>query len=93
MVDRKKIESLNNTLEEIETLLGENSYICGNGLTIADFCLAVITSTLEVVNYDLLKYPRTVVHLNQCKESIRGWNEVTFNQKFYAMSCLMSYVY
>lgn len=74
--DPQKVESLNKTLEKTESFFDENFYLCGNSLTIVDFCLAVITSTLEMVDHDLTNYPKTIFHLTKCKECIRGWDEV-----------------
>lgn len=72
----EKIEKVNEALEKVEEYLGEHEFICGGAPTIADFCIAVITSTLEVVNHDMSNFPKIMSHLRICMELIRGWDEV-----------------
>lgn len=58
-VPQEKIDNVKDGYSHLENFLGDNLYITGNTLTIADFCCAATASSLPAVaNIDLKPYPK-----------------------------------
>ncbi|EDV95927.1 glutathione S-transferase 1 [Drosophila grimshawi] len=58
-VPQEKIDNVREGYEHLEKFIGDNLYVTGNSLTIADFCCAATMSSLvAVLDVDAVKYPK-----------------------------------
>lgn len=73
--DPEKMAKVDEVLGYVELFL-KDGYIAGSELTIADFSMAAILSTIEACNYDLSKFPKTTQYLAKCKSTMKGWDEL-----------------
>ncbi|XP_036330481.1 glutathione S-transferase 1 isoform X1 [Rhagoletis pomonella] len=65
-----KIAYIQKTYEILEEMLKEHPYVCGDDLTIADFCcVATITSVDEVAPIDEFKFPKLRAWLKRLSET------------------------
>lgn len=63
-VPQEKIDNVKDGYTHLENFLGENIYVTGNTLTIADFCCAATASSLPAVaKIDLKPYPKVTAWL------------------------------
>ncbi|CAG2108092.1 unnamed protein product [Medioppia subpectinata] len=53
----EKVIAYKNLLKQLDQLIGDNKYLVGDHLTIADIAVLVTSSMLLMVNYDLTDYP------------------------------------
>ena len=64
-----KIAYIQKTYEILENFLKEQPYLCGDRLTVADFCcVATITSVNEVAPIDEFKFPKTLAWIKRLSE-------------------------
>ncbi|XP_030378077.1 glutathione S-transferase 1 [Scaptodrosophila lebanonensis] len=64
-----KIAYIQKCYEILENFLKDQSYLCGNELTIADFCcVATITSVNDVAPIDEFKFPKLLAWLQRLAE-------------------------
>jgi len=73
-LDPTKVDKLNDTLGFVELYL-KDGYIAGSELSIADFSMAAVLSTIETC-HDLSKFPGIVAYLEKCKVEMSGWEEL-----------------
>jgi glutathione S-transferase len=75
-VDPAKLEKLNETLGFVENHhLMDGGYIAGSQLTIADFSMAAVLSTIQAL-HDISKFPKIVAYVEKCKGVMKGWDEL-----------------
>ncbi|KAH8291011.1 hypothetical protein KR054_007783, partial [Drosophila jambulina] len=68
-IPREKADNIRDGYGHLETFLGENPYINGDTLTVADFCCAATASSLPAfVEIDAEKYPRVTAWLKRLQE-------------------------
>ncbi|XP_002023858.2 glutathione S-transferase D7 [Drosophila persimilis] len=70
----KKIE---NGFELLNTFLEDQEYVAGSNLTIADISILATISTIEVVDFDLKKYPNVARWYANAKKVTPGWDETS----------------
>jgi len=73
-LDPAKLDKLNDVLGFAELYL-KDGFIAGSQLTIADFSMAAVLSTIQTC-HDLSKFPKIVAYLEKCKEMMEGWEEL-----------------
>lgn len=73
--DPEKMAKVDDVLAYVELFL-KDGYIAGSELTIADFSMAAILSTIESCEYDMSKFTKTSEYLEKCKTTMKGWDEV-----------------
>jgi len=74
--DEEKAKKLDEALELTEGFLGDNNYIAGNNITIADFAVIASLTTIESVGHDLSKFPKVQAYIERCKNEIDGFTEL-----------------
>jgi len=74
-VDPAKIEKLNEVLGFVEAHLKDGGFIAGSKLTIADFSMATVLSTIEAC-HDISKFSKIMAYLEKCKGVMKGWEEL-----------------
>ncbi|XP_033236577.1 glutathione S-transferase T2-like [Drosophila pseudoobscura] len=70
----KKIE---NGFQLLNTFLEDQEYVAGSQLTIADISILATISTIEVVDFDLKKYPNVDKWYANAKKVTPGWDETS----------------
>ncbi|XP_022208432.2 glutathione S-transferase D5-like [Drosophila obscura] len=68
----KKVET---GFELLNTFLEGQDYVAGSQLTIADISILATISTIEVVDFDLKKYPNVARWYANAKKVTPGWEE------------------
>uniref|UniRef100_A0A182QFG8 glutathione transferase n=1 Tax=Anopheles farauti TaxID=69004 RepID=A0A182QFG8_9DIPT len=63
----EKLEKLEEALHLLDGFLTNNPYAAGPNVTLADYSLVATVSTLEVIEYDLSKYPAVAAWYEGCK--------------------------
>jgi len=53
----EKVTTFNNYLKIVDQLIGNNKYLTGNTLTLADLSMVATMHILDYIGYDLTKYP------------------------------------
>jgi len=66
--DETKLEALKKSLTIVETCLGDNKYMAGDQLTLADFSYAASIGTFEIIELSLADWPKLSAWLNRMKE-------------------------
>jgi len=74
-LDQTKVQKVDDTFAILEIFLKDGGFIAGNHLTIADFSMAAVLSTIETC-HDISKFPKVVAYLEKCKGMMKGWNEL-----------------
>jgi len=74
-LDSAKVEKLDAALGHTERFL-KDGFIAGSNLTIADFSMAAILSTVAAFNHDMSKFPKVTAYLDKCKSTMKGWEEL-----------------
>jgi len=74
-LDQAKVQKVDDTFAFLEIYLKDGGFVAGNKLTIADFSMAAVVSTIETC-HDISKFPKVVAYLEKCKEVMKGWNEL-----------------
>ncbi|KAM8710691.1 hypothetical protein ACLKA7_017331 [Drosophila subpalustris] len=68
-VPQEKIDNVRDGYDHLETFLGDNPYVTGDTLTIADFCCAATASSLPAfLEIDPEKYPKITAWLARLAE-------------------------
>ncbi|KAH8407568.1 hypothetical protein KR222_007009, partial [Zaprionus bogoriensis] len=68
-VERSKIDAVSEAYDLLETFLGDNDYMAGPELSIADFCIGTSVCSLMVfLDLDAGKYPKLAAWLQRLKE-------------------------
>lgn len=73
--DPEKMAKVDEVLGYVELFL-KDGYIAGSELTIADFSMAAVLSTIEACDYDMSKFAKTTEYLAKCKSTMKGWDEL-----------------
>lgn len=74
-MDPAKLEKLNEALGHVENFL-KDGFIAGSELTIADFSMAVILSTIEATGHDFSDFPEITGYLERCASTMKGWEDI-----------------
>lgn len=75
--DEEKFKKLEEAFEFLEVYLGKTTYVAGDKLTVADFCiLATITTMKVAAEIDFSKYPNIERWYAQLSEEVSGHDEV-----------------
>ncbi|XP_049278256.1 glutathione S-transferase 1-like [Anopheles funestus] len=72
----EKLEKLEEALSLLNGFLTTNPYAAGPNMTLADYSLVATVSSLEVVQYDLSKYPAIAAWYEACKATIVDYQEI-----------------
>jgi len=73
-VEQAKLDKLNDVLGFAELYL-KDGFIAGSQLTIADFSMAAVLSTIQTC-HDISKFPKILAYLEKCKGLMKGWEEL-----------------
>ncbi|XP_044249125.1 glutathione S-transferase 1 [Drosophila takahashii] len=66
VVPKEKVDSIKDAYGHLETFLGDNPYLTGSNITLADFCCAATASALAaVLELDQQKYPKVAAWLKR----------------------------
>ncbi|KAM8712808.1 hypothetical protein ACLKA7_013180 [Drosophila subpalustris] len=69
VIEQSKIDAIADVYDVVETLLGDNEYIAGTDLTIADFSfVTTICSLMVFLEADSSKYPKIVAWLERLRQ-------------------------
>ncbi|XP_017077585.1 glutathione S-transferase 1 [Drosophila eugracilis] len=69
VVPKEKVDNIKDAYGHLETFLGENRYLKGSSLTVADFCCGATASSLAaVLELDQEKYPKVAAWLERLTE-------------------------
>lgn len=71
--DAEKKGKLESALGFLDTFLDGQAYAAGDNLTLADISLVATISTIEVVGFELTKYPNILTWYAKCKATIPGY--------------------
>ncbi|CAG2170514.1 unnamed protein product [Oppiella nova] len=66
----------NDTIKLLDQLIGNNKYVTGSGLTIADLSLLATTSLLIIFDMDLSPYPNFKTWLTGLSEELPYYDEI-----------------
>ncbi|BFF92708.1 glutathione S-transferase D4-like [Drosophila madeirensis] len=64
-----------NALELLNTFLEGQKYVAGSQLTIADISILATIATIELVDFDLAKYPNVAKWYANAKKVTPGWED------------------
>lgn len=73
-VDPENVKKLEEKVQLLETIMGENDFIAGSHLTIADFAIVTSMSTAEMFGFDLSPFPKIAKWYEVMKEG-PGWEQ------------------
>lgn len=71
-LDPEKVDRIDEALGHVDRFL-QDGFIAGSELSIADFSMAVILSTLEASGHDLSNYSEIPGYLEKCAGLMKGW--------------------
>jgi len=74
-----KLEAFKNNLTLLSTFIGENNYVAGNNLTIADLSLLAIFAIVRITDFDLKEYPRVNGWLERLESELPYYEELQGN--------------
>ncbi|XP_017025013.1 glutathione S-transferase 1 [Drosophila kikkawai] len=83
LVPKEKVDNIKDGYAHLERFLGDNPYLTGSSLTLADLCCGATASALEaILELDSEKYPKVRAWLNRLtqlphyeEDSLRGLNK------------------
>jgi len=74
--DPEKLKKVEEVLGYVELFL-KDGFIAGSNLTIADFSMAAVLSTIEATGIlDFSKYAKITEYLAKCRGLMKGWDEL-----------------
>ncbi|ODM95238.1 Glutathione S-transferase D7 [Orchesella cincta] len=73
--DPAKVAKLDEALGYVEDFL-KDGFIAGSELTIADFSMVAILSTIKSFGHDMSNFPEIAAYLEKCAGIMKGWEEL-----------------
>lgn len=70
-----RIKKIDEAFEFLNTFLAGNEYVAGNELTVADLSILATVTTIQVVDYDISKYPNVARWLEKTKAALPDYEE------------------
>jgi glutathione S-transferase len=83
----EKVQAVKNNLKLLDTLIGDNKYVAGTHLTIADLSFLASSSIFTVTDYDLSDYPNVKEWLERLETELPYFDEINgkLKEEFKAM--------
>ncbi|ODM92759.1 Glutathione S-transferase D7 [Orchesella cincta] len=75
MPDPVKLARLDEGLGYVEDFL-KDGFIAGSELTIADFSMVAILTTLKAMEHDMSRFSEIAAYLEKCAGMMKGWEEI-----------------
>ena len=76
-----KLNALKNNLKLMDQLIGDNKFLTGSNLTIADLSIVATTSILDFMEFDVSDYPNFKRWFSTLKSELQYFNEVNHFDK------------
>ncbi|XP_017110732.2 glutathione S-transferase D7-like [Drosophila elegans] len=73
--DQESLDKLNAALELLNTFLEGQDYVAGSKLSVADIVILATLSTIEMISFDLQKFPNVERWYKNAQKVTPGWAE------------------
>ncbi|KAH8246890.1 hypothetical protein KR032_002971, partial [Drosophila birchii] len=73
--DQESLDKFNSALELLNTFLEGQDYVAGSKLTVADLAILATISTIEMIQFDLQKFPNVDRWYKNAPKVAPGWDE------------------
>ncbi|KAH8346995.1 glutathione S-transferase D7-like [Drosophila kikkawai] len=73
--DQESLDKFNSALELLNTFLEGQDYVAGSKLTVADLAILATVSTIEMIQFDLQKFPNVDRWYKNAQKVAPGWDE------------------
>ena len=81
-----KLNAYKNNLKLMDQLIGDNKFLTGSNLTIADLSIVATTSLLNFMEFDVTDYPNFKRWRSTLESELQYYNEVNHFDKEYIHS-------
>uniref|UniRef100_A0A6P4DTT5 Glutathione S-transferase D6-like n=1 Tax=Drosophila rhopaloa TaxID=1041015 RepID=A0A6P4DTT5_DRORH len=72
---QENLEKLNAAFDLLNTFLEGHDYVTGNQLSVADIVILATVSTIEMVDFELNKFPNVDRWYKNAQKVTPGWDE------------------
>ncbi len=72
----EKVQAVKNNLKLLDTLIGDNKYVAGTHLTIADLSFLASSTVFLATDYDLSDYPNVKEWLERLQTELPYFDEI-----------------
>ncbi|CAM1299191.1 GstD1 (predicted) [Pycnogonum litorale] len=73
--DAKKLKELKSKINILQDMMEDNSYVCGDVLTIADLSILATLTTLELSDFDITEYQKVDAWIKRLKNELPYYEE------------------
>ena len=87
----EKVIAFKNNLKLADQLIGDQKYVTGDELTIADLSLLAITSMLHIFQFDVTDYPNFKRWLSSIKSELPYYAEINEFEPAYLQQLMDKY--